>query len=373
MAVEIKEVGSKKELKQFIRYPFKLYKGVHQFVPPLVSFEIGTLSREKNPSFDHCDARYWMAYKDGEVVGRIAGIVHHQEAKEKSMIRFGWIDFIDAHEVSAALINQVEKWGKEKGLTSIQGPMGFTDLDFQGALIDGFDQTMTQATLYNFPYYKEHFEYLGFGKAVDWVEYRKKMTDGAPMDTDKVKILCEKYAMSVKKFKNNKELLQYAPGIFNLLNETYSHLHGFYPLSQKQIDHFIEQYFGFVKRDFVIVIVDQNDQVIGFAITFPSLSRALQKAKGSLFPFGFIHLLKAFYSNTIADLFLIAAKDGYKNRGTNALIWTELYKSYEKFGIREVYTGQMLEENVNVLNLGLRFDDVFPGSQIRRRCFIKSI
>lgn len=371
MSIAIQEVKSKRELKQFIKFPLKLYKKVPQFVPPMMDFELSTLQASKNPAFDTCEARYWLAYKDQEIVGRIAGIIHQAEANSKRIMRFGWIDFIDDYEVSEKLISTVIEWAKEKNLTAIQGPMGFTDLDFQGMLVDGFDQVMTQATLYNFPYYLQHLERLGFEKEVDWVEQRKKMPDEPPIKPELVSKLCEKYNMKVKELKSKKELLNYSKEIFDLLNETYSHLHGFYPLTERQIQYFIEQYFGFAKKEFITIIVDKEDQVIGFAISFPSLSGALKKANGSLFPFGFVHLLKAFHSNKIVDLFLIAAKN--KNQGVNALLWYTLYRNYKKFGIEQVHTGQMLEENNRVLNATAKFEDVHPDSQIRRRCLIKHI
>jgi len=374
MSVEIKELHSKSELKKFIKFQIDLYKGVEYFVPPFIDMELSTVMKDKNPAFDHCETRYWMAYKDGKAVGRIGAIIHGLEIKEKSIIRFGWFDFIDDAEVSDALMEQVINWAKERGLNAAHGPMGMTDLDFQGALVHGFDKLMTQAGLYNYEYYLDHYKRLGFEKSVDWVELRKIVPDELPIDLNKVELLKKRYNYNVKEFKSSKEILKYGQGIFELLNETYSHLYGYYELSQKQIDYFIKMYFGFVKKEFVMVVTDDNDKVIGFTLLLPSLSKALRKAKGSLYPFGFIHVLKAFSKNDVLDLFLVASHDDYKNKGLTGVMWVELYKRIVKFGAKAVYTGQMLEENTNVLNLALRFDDVNPEDpEIRRRCFIKQI
>lgn len=374
MALEIKEIGSKKELKKFIKFQIELYKGVPQFVPPFIDMELSTVLKGKNPAFDHCEAKYWMAYQDGKAVGRIGAIFHGKEIKEKSIIRFGWFDFIDDKSVSKALMNEVFKWAKEKNLQQAHGPMGFTDLDFQGALVHGFDKVMTQAGLFNYPYYLDHYAALGFEKSVDWVELRKIVPAELPVETSKIDMLKERYGMQVHNFTSAKQILKYGQQIFDLLNTTYSHLYGYYELTQRQIDYFIKMYFGFVKPQFVQVVTNEKDEVIGFALLLPSLSHALRKAKGELYPFGFIHVLKAFNKNDTMDLFLIASREDYKRKGVNAVIWSEAYKQCIKFGVKYVHTGQMLEENKNVLNLALRFDDINPADpEIRRRCYIGTV
>lgn len=376
MAIEIKELTTKKELKAFIRFQWKLYQGVPQFVPPIMEFELSTFDQEKNPAFEVSEGRFWMAYKDNKPVGRIAGIIHGQEAAEKGYIRFGWVDFIDDHEVSSTLIQTVVDWGKSKGLKAIHGPLGFTDLDFEGTLVSGFDEIATQATNYNFPYYQEHFDRLGFKKDVDWIEARIKVPLGDhAMLKDlerKARLVSARYKLQIKSFKSGKEILKYADQVFKLLNEAYSDLYGYYPLNEKQIQYYIDAYFGFVRKDFILMVVDEDDQLVGFAITFPSLSIAFQNAKGHLYPFGFLHVLKAFYFNDTLDFFLIAAKEEYQGKGVNALLWQRLLSECNRHNIKYIFSGQMMEENTNVNNLLDKFAS-FTKREIRRRCYIKKI
>lgn len=370
MSLEIKEVNSKKELKRFIKFPFKLYKGNPYYVTPLIEFEMSTLLKEKNPAFDHADAQYWVAEKEGEIVGRIAAIVLESELKEKSMARFGWIDFIDDKEVSTLLLDTAKTWAESKGAKSIHGPMGFTDLDFEGALVEGFEELATQATIYNHAYYIDHFKAWDLEVAATWVELRGKAPAKNPEKVNRaVRIIQERFKVKVKEFKNTKEILKYAPGVFEVLNEAYSGLYGYIALTQKQIDYYVEQYFGFIRKEFVCIIVNEADEVVGFALTLPSLSKAFQKAKGSLFPFGFIHVLKSFYFNDLADLFLIGVKPEYQKLGIHALIYDYLQKIYEAKGIKYMASGPMLESNKNVLNTWSEFD--IEVGKIKRSCFIK--
>lgn len=370
MTLDVREIISKKDLKQFIKFPFKLYKGNPNYVTPLIDFELSTLLKDKNPAFDHADAKYWVVEKDGEIVGRIAAIVLEPELKEKSLGRFGWIDFIDEKEVSKLLLNTAKDWVQSKGATSIHGPMGFTDLDFEGALTHGFDEMATQVTIYNHPYYIDHFKAWDMEIAATWVELRGKAPAKNPEKVNRaVKVITERFKVKVKDFKNTKEILKYAPGVFEVLNEAYSDLYGYIPLTQKQIDYYVEQYFGFIRKEFVCIIVNDKDDVVGFALTLPSLSKAFQKAKGSLFPFGFIHVLKSFYFNDLADLFLIGVKPEYQKLGIHALIYDYLQKIYEKKGIKHMASGPMLENNKNVLNTWSQFD--LDIGKVKRSCFIK--
>lgn len=374
MPIELKEVTSKKELKQFIKFPFSLYKGNVHYVPPIIDFELSTLDKKKNPAFDHCEANYWLAYQEGRIVGRIAGIIHGAEFEEKSFVRFGWIDFIDDLEVSSLLLSAVAKWGKSKGATGIHGPLGFTDLDFEGALVSGFDQLATQATIYNYPYYIEHYEKYGLAKAVDWVEVRGFV----PAEHSKrlartASIVSSRFNIEVKKFSKAKQILDYAPGVFSALNESYKGLYGYYPLTKDQIAYYVDQYFGFIRKEYVCIVVNENDEVVGFAITLPSLSKAFQKAKGSLIPFGFYHVLKAFRSNKHLDLFLIGVTPDYQKKGANVLIFNELMKNYIQNGVKYVSTGPMLEENSGVQNLWNEYGQQIDSVDIRRRCFTKMI
>ncbi|NQZ78820.1 MAG: hypothetical protein HRT61_22300 [Ekhidna sp.] len=370
MTLSIREVTSNKDLKKFIKFPFQLYKDNNQYVTPLIDFEMSTLRKDKNPAFDHADANYWIAEEDGRIVGRIAAIVLESELKEKSLARFGWIDFIDKKEVSKILLDTAKKWVESKGAKAIHGPMGFTDLDFEGALTEGFDELATQATIYNFPYYIDHYKDWGLEVAASWVELRGKAPSKNPEKVNRaVRIIQERFKVKVKKFRNAKEILKYAPGVFEVLNEAYSDLYGYVPLTDKQIDYYVKQYFGFVRKEFVCIIVNEADEVVGFALTLPSLSKAFQKAKGSLFPFGFIHVLKAFFFNKLADLFLIGIKPAYQKLGIHALIYDYLQIMYEKKGITHMASGPMLESNKNVLNTWSEFD--IEVGKIKRSCFIK--
>lgn len=370
MSLKIKEVTTKKELKKFIKFPWGLYKDNPYYVTPLMDFEMSTLLKEKNPAFDHAEAKYWIAEKNGKIVGRIAAILLEPELKEKSLARFGWIDFIDDKEVSSLLLETAKTWAESKGANAIHGPMGFTDLDFEGALVEGFEELATQATIYNYRYYIDHFKAWDLETAATWVELRGKAPAKNPEKVIRaVRIIEDRFKVKVKDFKNTKEILKYAPGVFEVLNEAYSDLYGYVPLTQKQIDYYVEQYFGFIRKEFVCIIVNESDDVVGFALTLPSLSKAFQKAKGSLYPFGFIHVLKSFYFNDLADLFLIGVKPEYQKLGIHALIYDYLQKIYEKKGIKYMASGPMLESNKNVLNTWSEFD--IDVGKIKRSCFIK--
>ncbi|MEQ9101967.1 MAG: hypothetical protein RIF36_11675 [Imperialibacter sp.] len=374
MSIEIREVKTSKDLKAFIKFPFKLYKNHPCWVPPLVQFEESTLNKDKNPAFEYCSAAYFLAYKGQEIVGRVAGILHGTELQEKALVRFGWVDFIDDRDVSKKLIEAVGNWAKSKNVKSIHGPLGFTDLDFEGTLIEGFDQVATQATIYNYPYYKDHFEALGFEKACDWLEGRGVVPKEIPKRLKRTAEIIEgRFKFKVKEFKTNKEMLVYANSIFEILNESYANLYGYYPLSQKQIDYYVKQYFGLVRKEYVSVVVNESDEAIGFAICFPSFSKAFQKAKGSLFPFGFYHVLKDFYFNKTLDMFLIGVKPEYQKLGANVLIFRSMLNNFIKTGATNVMTGPMLEENFNVLNLWNDYTGEGNRLAIRRRCFIKPV
>ncbi len=370
MSPEIKEVTTKKQLKKFIKFQIDLYKGNPYYVPPLYEFELSTLLKEKNPAFDHSEAKYWLVEKEGKAVGRIAAIVLTPELKEKKLARFGWIDFIDDKEVSSLLLETAKEWVQSKGAEAIHGPMGFTDLDFEGALIDGYDELATQATIYNHPYYIDHFKDWGMNVSATWVELRGEAPQKNPEKVNRaVSLIQERFKVKVKEFKNTKEILKYTGGIFEVLNEAYAHLYGYTPLTQRQIDYYVEQYFGFVRKEFVCVIVNEEDQVVGFALTLPSLSKAFQKAKGNLYPFGFIHVLKSFFFGKLADLFLIGIKPSYQKLGIHALIFDHLQKVYEKNGIKHMASGPMLEDNKNVINTWSEFN--LNIGKIKRSCFIK--
>ncbi len=370
MSIAIREIKSKNDLKAFIKFPFRLYKGNPNYVIPLIEFEESTLRKDKNPAFDHAEAKYWVAEREGEIIGRIAAIILEEELKEDQLARFGWIDFIDDERVSKLLLDTAKAWVVEKGTKAIHGPMGFTDLDFEGALVDGFDELATQATIYNFPYYIDHYKAWGLEVSASWVELRGGVPKEVPRRiTRAASMVKNRFGLSVKKFKNAKQILKYAPRVFAVLNEAYKDLYGYQQLTEKQVKYYIDQYFGFIRKEFVCIVVNDKDEVVGFALSLPSLSKAFQKAKGSLIPFGFVHVLKSFYFNKHVDMFLIGVSPEYQKMGANALIFENLTATYVKKGINYVSTGPMMEENRGILNSFNDYD--LDPLKIKRSCFRK--
>ncbi len=374
MDLKVIEVTGKSDLKKFVKFPLKLYKGSKEFVPSLIFDEMNTLSPSKNPAYEYCDAKLWIAYRGNEVVGRIAGIINHKfiEKWNKKSIRFGWIDFVDDEEVSAALIKKVYDWGKENNLDEIHGPLGFTDLDYEGMLVDGFNELSTLATIYNYPYYPKHMEKLGFEKEVDWVEFEIKVPEKIPEKADRVaKIVMEKLKVKMLDAKSKKDLVPYGKELFDLINVAFKDLFGFVTLSDKQIQYYIKQYLGFISPDYTKIIIDENRKLAGFVIGMPSLSRALQKSKGKLFPFGFIHMLRALSkSNKYIDLYLGAIRPDLQGKGVDALLMTEITRSSIKNKVISAETNIELETNVLVQSHWKYFD---ARQHKRRRCFYKKI
>ena len=271
--------------------------------------EMNTLRKDKNAAFEHCQARYWLAYRDGKIVGRVAAIHNrrHIEKWNQPYLRFGWLDFVDDPAVSTALLGQVEEWARALGLTAVHGPLGFTDMDREGMLIEGFDEVGTLATLYNYPYYPAHLEKLGYAKDTDWMEYQITLPEKPDERVERaVEILQRRYKLRMLKVKRKKELLDVALDIFHLLDDEYKNLYGTVPMSERQMQSYIDQYFGLVIPSFVPVVFDENNKMVAAGIAFPSFSRALQKSRGELFPFRFIHLLRAMKKNDLADLYLVA-------------------------------------------------------------------
>jgi len=374
LSIIIKEVKSKYDLKKFVKFPFKLYKDCRQWVPPLIYDEIQTLSRDKNPAYEYCECRQWLAYKNDEIVGRIAGIINNKfiEKWGKKAIRFGWIDFTDDINVSKALIEKVTDWGKENNLEYIHGPLGFTDFDYEGMLIDGFNEVGTMATIYNYEYYPRHMEKFGFEKEADWVEFEIKVPDAIPDKAERIAaIVKSKFNIRVVEAKNRKELLPYGKGIFAVINDAYKNLFGFVELTDKQIQKYIKQYFGFVSPDYLKILVDDKNDVAGFVIGMPSLTKALQKSRGKLFPFGFIHLLKALKKNNkFVDLYLGAVRPDLQGKGADALLMTELTRSCIKNKVISAESNIELETNVQVQGHWKYYDS---RQHKRRRCFEKKI
>jgi len=373
MPINIEEVTTYQQLNTFIKFPFSIYKGNPYWVPPLLMDEKNTLDWKKNPAFEHAQARYWLAYRDGKVVGRIAGI-YIPRANEKwgqKNVRFGWIDFIDDREVSKALLDTVENWARELGMNAVHGPLGFTDLDPEGMLIEGFNELSTLALIYNYPYYPEHMEALGYGKDTDWLEYQIKVPN-PPIEkiAQASEMILKRYKLHRLELKKKKDLLEYAPDLFELIDSEYSQLYGTMPLSDKQKQAYIDQYFGFVSLDLIPVILDENNKMVAFAIVMPSLSKALQKSQGQIFPFGWVHLLKALKFNTLGDLYLIAVRSDYRGKGINAPIMHAVNLGLNKHGITVVETNANLEENINVQAQWKYFEH---RQHKRRRCFIKHL
>lgn len=372
MTIELREVKTPQDLKAFIRFPIDLYKKNPYYVPALFDDEMNTLDPKKNPAFKEAKARYWLAIKDGNVAGRIAAILMPKEEIKwgAKLMRFGWIDFIDDREVSKALIGAVEDWAKEEGMEGIHGPLGFTDLDREGMMVEGFDQVATLASNYSFPYYKEHIEALGYVKDIDWVDYEITLTDEY---ADKIAHAAEIVAKrsNLHLFKGKKrDLLKIAPDIFNVLEEAYRKLYGTVPLSREQVDHYISAYFGMADLDYIPVVMDENNKIVGFGITFPSLSKALQKNRGYLLPFGFIPLLWALKKNDKADLYLVGIKDEYLGKGVNAMVMNQIYHAFVKYGIRYIESNCTLEDNFDIQAMFKYFD---RRMHKRRRCYVKHL
>jgi len=369
--IEIKEITTISGLKAFIRFPFGLYAGNPYWVPALRSDDLNTFRKDKNPAFEFCEAKYWLAYKDGKVAGRVAGIINHRhiEKWKQPFARFGWIDFIDDPHVSAALMKAVEDWARSQGLKAVHGPLGFTDLDREGMLVEGFNELSTLATSYNYPYYPAHMQAAGYAKDIDWVEYELRLPEVLDERIARLSdTLMRRYNLRLLTFKNKKEILRYADALFDLLQEAYQHLYGVTPLSRRQVDAYIKQYFGFMSPDFVPMVVDAQDHLVAFGITLPSLSLALQKSKGRLFPFGFIHLLRALRKNDKGDLYLVAVSHEYQGRGVNAILINRMIEVFREFGIKSVESNPELENNLRVQAQWKNFDH---RQHKRRRIFIK--
>ncbi|HPC38690.1 MAG TPA: GCN5 family acetyltransferase [Exilispira sp.] len=372
--IEIREVKTLKELKQFIKFEFDLYKNNKYWVPPLFSDELNTLRKDVNPAFDICEAVYYTSWKDNKMVGRIAGIIQHNYIKKwgNKYARFGWFDFIDDFEVSKALFDKVTEWAKSKGMVGLNGPLGFTDLDYEGLLIEGFEELNTMATLYNYPYYVEHYEKLGLKKDADWVEFEIKVPKSIPEKAEKLsKIVKERFHLHVKDIKNiNLIVKKYGREVFEVIEKAYKNLYGVTELTERQIQYYIKTYFSFLSPKFVKLVFNEEDKIVGMVVGIPSLNRALQKAKGRLFPFGFIHLLLALKKPKYLDLLLGAVLPEYQGKGVDALMMTELTRSAMEAGIISAESNPELEVNEKVQGHWKYFE---ARQHKRRRAYLKLI
>ena len=376
MAIIIKKVSSKKELKTFIRFNYELYKGNPYSVPDLYDDMLNTFSSKKNAAFEFCEAEYFLAYRDNKVVGRVAAIINNRanQTWDKKEVRFGWIDFIDDEEVSSALLKAVEDWGKQKGMDTITGPLGFTDMDAEGMLIEGFDQLGTMATIYNYPYYPQHMEKLGFEKDADWVEFKLYVPDQLPEKFVRIsEIILQKYKLKIKKL-TRKEIKEkhYGQKIFDLINEAYAPLYGFSKMTQGQIDQYVNTYLPLLDLRMVSIVETEDGELVAAGISMASLSKALQKAKGRILPFGWFYLLKALFIKRpkVLDLLLVGVKPEYQSKGVNALLFYDLVPTFKKMGFVYGESNPELEENKKVQAQWSAFESV---QHKRRRAFKKAI
>ena len=373
--IEIKQVTNRKELKQFVQFYYDLYRGNNYAVPYLFFDEMTTLRKDKNPSFECCEAEYFMAFRDGKMVGRVAAIINRR-ANERwncHQVRFGWFDFIDDTAVSTALLQAVEQWGRSKGMNEIAGPLGFIDTDREGMLVEGFDQLSTMYVNYNHPYYPRHMEQLqGFNKANDWVEMKVKVPDEVPAKFAKItEMVSKRYGLRVHKFTRN-ELIKEGWGrkTFDLLNATYKDLYGFSQLSDRQIDKLVNDYIQIADLNLVTAVMD-GDKMVGFGITFPSFSEAMQKTRdGRFLPFGWWHLLKVlkWHKTPLVDLLLIGVLPEYRAKGANALIFDDLIRWFQRYHFEYAITGPQMESNEGVLSQW-QYLEAIPYR--RHRCYRK--
>lgn len=376
MEIIVKEVASKKELKAFVRFNVDLYRYCPYHVPGLISDEMSTLSAEKNPAFDFCEAKYFLAYKGENVVGRIAGIINHSanEIWKQKNARFSYVDFIDDGEVAAKLFEAAENWAKSKGMNAIHGPLGFTDLDHEGLLVHGFDQISTMAASYSYPYYQGYIEQLGYEGEQDWHEMKVNVPKEVPERHARIAgLVMKKYGMKLVKFRKTKDIWPYAYKLFELLNKAYAPLYGYSPLSERQIKYYIDMYIPILRLELVSLVVrEADDEVIGVGICMPNLSKALKKAGGSLFPFGFISLLKTLYGKKVKviDMLMIGVHPDYQNKGVNAVIFIDLITEMNKLGAEYCESNPELVMNHKVQSMWDGFDVEYHK---RRRAYIKQL
>lgn len=369
MAVQIKTVTTKKELKTFVRFANKLYKGNRYYVPSMPLDDLNTLDKNVNAAFEFCEAEYFLAYKDGKLAGRVAAIINNKanEAWNVNQVRFGWFDFIDDIEVSKALLDSVIAFGRSRGVEQIVGPLGFTDFDPEGMLVEGFDKLSTMALIYNHPYYPEHMKQLGYEKETGWVEYRLTLPDEVPERHAKVaEFVTERYGLKVvKKTKRQVNKEKYGQKIFQLINETYCHLYGFSILSERQIDQFVDTYLGVIDMDMLTFVEDRNGNLIAAGLTMPSIAKTLQKCNGELFPFGWYHLLKTMYwkKPDTLEMLLIGVKPEWQSKGVNSLVFVDLLTRYKKMGFKYAETNANLETNHKVQAMW----NVFEKEQHKKR------
>ncbi len=373
MTVELREVNNRADLRIFARFPRTLYKGSPYWVPPLYSNVEKNFDPARNAAYEYSQSRQWLALCAGRVVGRVAAILSegHRQRWNQAYMRFGWLDFIDDREVSAALLGAVEAWARERGCSAVHGPLGFTDMDQSGLLVEGFKEASTMATIYNHSYYPAHLEALGYGKETDWIEYEITVPEKPDEKIAKLaEIITRREGLRLLEIHGKKDILALANEVFAVFNQSYQNLFGYVPLNDRQIAGYTRQYFGFIKPDFVPVVVNSEGKIVAFGITMPSLTRAMQKADGRLYPFGFIHLLNALKKNDRADLYLIAVIPEYQGKGVNAVLIDRITRVFIQKGIRKVESNPELETNHLVQGQWKHFE---TRQHKRRRCYIKHL
>ena len=379
--VTIKKVSNRREMKAFVRFNYELYKDCPYAVPDLLEDTLDTFNPRKNAAFDFCEADCFLALREGKIVGRIAAIINHKANRTwgTNNARFGWIDFVDDEEVSRALLEAVEKWGRDHGCDKLTGPLGFTDMDPEGMLTGGYDQLSTMSTTYNYPYYPKHMERLGYAKEVDWVE-RKILTPekDRPAHMDKyfrvAEMSAKRYNLHIRKFKNAREIRQggWAQKIFDVVNKAYAPLYGYSEMTPKQIEQYVRKYMPFLDMRLVTTVEDADGRIVAMGVGMPSLSRAIQKAHARLFPFGWIHLAKALYFKhaDIVDLLLVAVLPEYQNKGVNAMLFADLIPVCQQMGFKFGETHPQLETNEKSQGQWAYLDAEIHK---RRRCWQKPL
>lgn len=376
MAIDIIQIPARRSaLRRFVNFGIDLYRDNECFVPPLVSDELNTLLPQKNPAFEFCEAQCFMAYRNGKPAGRIAAIINHRVNSRTGSndLRFGFVDFTDDDEVVDALFEAAARWGRERGMNSMVGPMGFTDMDHEGMLIEGFDEAGTMATIYNYPYYVRQMERMGFVKDADWLEFRMTIPSAVPEKYDRIaKIASAKYNLRTVKFKSRKKLKkQYGRALFDLINEAYDKLYGYSPLSPRQIDYYIDMYLGILRLEDISIVVDSSDRLVGVGISICSFSNALRRSCGRLFPLGWRHFIKPLRGKEdVVDLLLVAVSPEYQNKGVNALIFCDLLPVYIRNGYKFAESNPEYEDNGSVQKQWSYFEH---RQHRRRRAFRRDI
>lgn len=371
--ITLQKVTTKKQLKQFVLFPFSLYKNNAFWVPPIISEEVANFDTSKNPVFENADAQFFIALKNGEIVGRIVAIINWHEVNQQKIkkMRFGWFDVVDDIEVSKALLNKVTAIGKENDLEFIEGPIGFNNLDKTGVLTDGFYHTGTMITWYNHPYYKDHLEQLGFAKEKEYLENKFLFKNVDAPYYDRIASLIKKrYELTALDFTKTKDILPYIDEMFEVFSASYSKLSTFVPISEAQIDHFKKKYISFINPEYIKFVVDKNYKLIAFSIVMPSFSNALQKMKGKLFPFGWYYLLKARKKSKDVTFYLIGVHPDYQNKGIPAIIFDQYTKTFTPLGIENCIRTPELEDNTAIRQLWKNFN---PVTHKRRRTYRKEI